>query len=60
MNTVEYDTSGFCSWRRHMAGESLDLDVINSLENRDYVEDEPKGVLKTMSDVAELHAYFRT
>lgn len=43
-----------------MDGESLELDVTNSLENRDYVKDEPKGVLKTMSDVAELNAYFRT
>lgn len=43
-----------------MNGGSLELDVTNSPKNRNHVEDETKGVLKTMTDVAKLSAYLKT
>lgn len=39
---------------------SLELNVTNSTENRDHVEDKPKRVLKTMVDAAELNTYLKT
>lgn len=42
-----------------MDNGSLELSITNSPENRDHIEDEPKGVLKMMIDGAELNVYFK-
>lgn len=38
---------------------SLESNVINLLENRDYVEDKLKRVLKIMVDAVELNIYLK-
>lgn len=38
---------------------SLELNVINLIENRDYVEDKLKRVLKIMVDAVELNIYLK-